>query len=45
MANFEHVAVRGDGVIRSSWAALFLAAELHVNVFRDRAGAFFVGSV
>jgi len=33
MVNFERVSVLGAGVIGSSWAALFLAAGLHVNVF------------
>jgi 3-hydroxybutyryl-CoA dehydrogenase len=33
MANFEEVSVLGAGVIGSSWAALFLAAGLQVNVF------------
>jgi carnitine 3-dehydrogenase len=33
MANVENVAVLGAGVIGSSWAALFLAAGLHVNVY------------
>lgn len=38
MSDFERVSVIGAGVIGSSWAALFLAAGLHIDVFEPVPG-------